>query len=150
MYTPKDIDYEINEINFIPEYARNSLATALSYLPEKIVDFVIKNCVFISLDKGDRGEHIAKNDFRLKKKHNLIIISKKLWFNKDKKMIAFVIAHEVAHAYKKHGFKSFDDTDIALNAKRERTADNQAIKWMSPHFKGSFKKYMYKKWQLSR
>ncbi len=148
MYTPSQINYEITDNCFIPEYAASPLTTALSYLPEKIIDFVIESCVFISLGKEDRGEHIATDDFRFNGKKGLIILPDWLW-SKDKKMMAFVVAHEVAHAYKKHGFRSFEDMDGALNIKREKATDKQAILWLSPHFKGSFEKYKYKKWQLS-
>jgi len=93
-------------------------------------------------------EYIATGDFRLKQKQCLIILPNMLW-SKNRKTIAFVVAHEVAHAYKKHGFKSFEDSDLVLNGKRERDADKQAILWLRPHFTGSFKECMYKSWQLS-
>jgi len=148
MYTPEEIDYEISDTSIVPEYARGPFARALSYLPEDVVDFVIENCVFISLDKSDNGVQIGINDFRLKNKRDIIFLSEMLWF-KNKKAIAFVVAHEVAHAYKKHEMKDLiKDTDIALNQKREKDADKQATIWLRPHFTGSLKRYMYKDWQL--
>ncbi len=142
------IDYELDNTSIIPEEMRYPLARAVSYLPENIIDFVIENYFFICMDKDDRGIYIAKNDFRLENKQGIIILPATLWLE-DKQRIAFVIAHEVAHAYKKHGFISNEDTDHILNTKREREADKQAVKWLKPHFKGSFRKYLYKDWQLS-
>ena len=143
MYTSEEIDYGLDMSLLIPEYARSPLANAISYLPEDIIDFVIEKCFFISMDKECNGIHIAMDDFRFKDKSGLIILSDTLW-SRDEKAIAFIIAHEVAHAYKKHGFKSFEDTNPILNNKKEREADEQAILWLKPHFKGSFKRYMYK------
>lgn len=148
MYTPEQIDYELIDNCFISNQARVPLMMALSYLPEDIIDFVIESCVFVSLGKDDRGEHIATDDFRLKDKLGLIIFPDELW-SKNKKRIAFVVAHEVAHAYKKHGFKSIEDTDPGLNLNKEREADAQALQWLQPHFSGSFKSCLYKDWQLS-
>lgn len=148
MYTPEEIDYEIENASIIPENVRAPLVVALSYLPKNIVDFVIESCVFISLDKDCGGMYMGINDFRLKDKRSIIILPETLWF-KNKKAIAFTVAHEVAHAYKKHGFKSFKDMDPVLNKRREKDADKQAIRWLRPHFTGSFKRYTYKDWQLS-
>ncbi|HAJ44433.1 MAG: hypothetical protein UV53_C0006G0026 [Candidatus Azambacteria bacterium GW2011_GWE1_42_9] len=148
MRTPEEIDYELLDKCLISEDARAPLSRALSYLPNVVIDFVIENCVFISPGKDDRGIYIATGDFRLKQKQCLIILPNMLW-SKNRKTIAFVVAHEVAHAYKKHGFKSFEDSDLVLNGKRERDADKQAILWLRPHFTGSFKECMYKSWQLS-
>ncbi|MCR4334756.1 MAG: hypothetical protein NUV47_03470 [Patescibacteria group bacterium] len=151
MYTQREVTNEMDCVyfkDFISEENINPLAKALSYLPENIVDFVIEKCVFISLDKKDRGEYIARNDFRLKGKRGLIILSNSLW-SKSEKRIAFAIAHEVAHVYKRHGFRRIEDTeDGVLNTKMERDADNQAILWLKPYFPGSFKRYLYKDWQL--
>lgn len=148
MYTPEKIAYELDDMMIISERVRVCLIKSLSYLPEKVVDFVIENCTFICLEEKDKGIHIDTNDFRFKNKRGLIILSDKLW-SKEIKEIAFVIAHEVAHAYKNHGFKSFNDTDVTLNKKREKAADKQAILWLRSQFTGSFKKYEYKDWQLS-
>lgn len=149
MYTPEEIDYGLGEMSLIiPEYARAPLAIAISYLPEDIIDFVIENCVFVSMDKEFNGMYMTINDFRLENKSGFIFFPAELW-SKNKKAIAFIVAHEIAHAYKKHGFKRFEDTDPILNGRRERDADKQAIRWLQPHFKGSFKRYVYKDWQLS-
>ena len=147
MHTLEKIDYELGDTDFIPEYARVPLSTALSYLPEKVIDFVIEKCVFVSLEKDYRGIHLSLSDFRLKSKQNIILLSNVLWFE-NKKAITFVVAHEVAHAYLRHGFVSINDTNHAVNIKRERSADKQAIQWLQPHFTGSFKRYVYKSWQL--
>ncbi len=149
MYTSEEIDYELDDTCLIvPEHARTPLVKALSYLPEEIIDFVVENCVFVSLDKETRGMYMTINDFRLESKTGFIFFPAELW-SKDEEAIAFVVAHEVAHAYKGHGFKSFEDTEATINGSREKDADKQAIEWLKPHFKGSFEKYIYKDWQLS-
>jgi len=73
MHTLEKIDYELGDTDFIPEYARVPLSTALSYLPEKVIDFVIEKCVFVSLEKDYRGIHLSLSDFRLKSKQNIIL-----------------------------------------------------------------------------
>ncbi len=148
MYTPEEIDYGLGDTGFVSEEARFPLAKALSYLPDKVVDFVFESCVFVSLDKECRGMHIGVNDFRLKKKQGIIILSDSIW-STNEKAIAFTIAHEVAHAYKRHGRRRLEDSNPILCRRREKAADKQATRWLSSHFAGSFDRYKYKSWQLS-
>jgi len=147
MYKPEEIDYELGYENSIPESVRTPLAQALSFLPEDVIDFAIEKCFFACMDEDQLGMHMSTKDFRMNRKSDIITLPARLW-SKNKKAIAFAVAHEVAHAYKKHGFRRFEDTDAAVVRRNEKAADSQAIRWLRNHFNGSFKRYTYKEWQL--
>lgn len=134
LYTPEMIDYELDSLGEVPEYARLPLAKSLSLLPKEVIDFAIKNYVFISEEHSNSGTHYTFNTILFKNKLGFISLNSNLW---DKKPIniAFTIAHEVAHAFKGHAIKTCDDTAWKNYVKREKETDKLAVKWLSKHYK---------------
>jgi len=157
LYSPEEILYELADYTLLDgqDYL---LSVALSYLPKKIVDFAIKNCVFVSTNKLTNGIHLDAKDFRFfneefnkkSRKKSIIFLSYHLW-KLSKKTIAFVIAHEISHSYNKDYVRSTDDLEdkekLVISEKR---ADQTAVEWLKPHWsKTKLKHLLYKKWQLS-
>ena len=122
--------------DLIPVYAGAPLAQSLALLPEDVIDFVIYNLVFITEEEGG-GAYYSFNHVFFRDKKGFILIPDSTWkrgWNKDKIQIAFVIAHEVAHAFLNHEINTFDDTDIEKRDKEEIEADKLAVKWLSRHY----------------
>ena len=81
----------------------------------------------VYLQKTEISEmHIQKN------KIGFILLNNNLWLKEPEK-IAFTIAHEVAHAFKRHHLEKFPNNDERI--KQEKEADRLAMKWLSEHYK---------------
>jgi len=130
-HTPEMIDYMFNSAELVPPYARGLLSNSLVLLPEEIIDFIVENYVFISRDEEECGSQWTFNSVHFKDKKGFILLATKIWKKKSIE-IAFIIAHEVAHAFKKH-----KTGVIALKqgTKQEKEANRLAVKWLSKHYK---------------
>jgi Zn-dependent peptidase ImmA (M78 family) len=134
-YTPEEIDYLLDKSrDSIPDYARSLLAESLALLPTKVIDFIIDKYVFISLEDKSDAETFPFNHFYFRKKAGFILIGGKVW-KKSFLHIAFTIAHEAAHAFKKHTVKNVVHGMPEEATKREKEANGLAVEWLSKHFK---------------
>lgn len=70
----------------------------LALMPDKIIDFVTKNCWFVSSFDDAYGFAFTGNE--LKDQH-LIFLSDEL-FQENDEQISFTIAHEIGHVILKH------------------------------------------------
>ena len=153
-YSLNYIDDELNNTGLIPDYASGKLAEAISCLPEEIIDFIFESQVFLTLDNKTTAEQWFFDDFRFSGKKGFILLSDSLW-DKEPIQIAFIIAHEVAHAFKNHNFNSYKNIDsgdidgIEDTKKREKEAGGLATLWLRPHFNlEDLKKLKYKDCQF--
>lgn len=134
-YSIDEIDYALDcARDLIPYYARIPLAKALSLLPRKIIDFVVNNCIFISPEAESKGYWYSFNHPFFKGKKGFILLGDILWKAKPIER-AFVIAHEVAHAFKGHNVLMTEISNVEKQMKMEVEADKLAIKWLVKHYK---------------
>ena len=135
LYTPEMILYELNgSLDLIPDHAEMLLGKSLSLLPKNVIDFIVGNYVFISQEEDEDGTHYAFDNIFFKDKIGFILLNNNLWRKKPIE-IAFTIAHEVAHAFKRHTIKDFKDVDLDKGIKIEKEADRLALKWLNKHYK---------------
>ena len=127
-YSPESINSRLDTgRDLIPDEAKESLSNALSLLPEKVIDFVIDNCIFISICL--KCLYFPFDHPFFKDEIGFILLDTYIWGTSKSKR-DFAIAHEVAHAYSKHKIKSSkEEMD-----KQEEEADILAIKWLSEHY----------------
>ena len=121
-YSAEEIDYTLDMGGFI----NNGLADALALLPKKIVDFAISKCAILTPELNSDGSTWNLDWRYINSRKWLIIISPKVW-NKSSKKRAFIVAHEIAHAYLKHKVME----DITDDKQHEMDADTLAIEWLS-------------------
>jgi len=134
MYSPEMIDYKLDIArDWIPQQARLTLAKALSLLPEKVIDFICENCVFMSNEDYGGGRWISFKNLFFKDRKGIIELDYSLWEKKSIE-ITYTIAHEVAHAFKDHHFSNYEDMTLEFDENQEKEADKLAIKWLSKHF----------------
>lgn len=128
-YSLDDINYNLDDAILVPEYARIPLLEALSLLPREVIDFITEHCYFITQGEELDGSY---HDFRSfhEETTGFILIPKNLW-KEEQIRIAFTIAHEVAHAFKRH---ILSDQDLQCDLKQEKEADRLAVKWLSKHY----------------
>lgn len=129
LYTSEALDYSF-DLSSIPEKFRAPLAKALALLPHHVIDFLLKNTVFITPDISEKGSYWHLADGLFKKRLGIVILNPPLWENSSMQ-IAFTIAHESAHAYKRHSQK----LDFKDQLAQEDEADKLAIKWLSKVYK---------------
>lgn len=123
------IDYSLDIAReLIPNHARHLLARSLSLLPEEVVNFVADNLLFIS---SEGGEYITFNHPFFQNRKGFILLPSDLWKKKPIE-IAFVIAHEIAHAYMNDEIKSWDDMEKRIP--NEIKADKTAVRWLSKSY----------------
>lgn len=138
LYSPEMVDYSLDTArDLLPEYARYQLAYSLSLLPEDIIDFVCDNLIFMSEEKKTQGGYYSFNNIFFKNRKGFILIHDSQWRKKGDKnhiQITFLIAHEVAHAFKNHEIRTFDDMTLEKGKKWEIEADMLAVEWLSKHY----------------
>jgi hypothetical protein len=134
-YSPGTIDVRLyKNRSTIPYIAPLPLAKSLSLLPEKVIDFVIENYVFISQQENLNGAHFTFDDLYLREKIGFILLFDNLW-RKRPMQIALTVAHEVAHAVKGHKTKEVEDLNAEMIIKEEKEADKLAVRWLSKYYK---------------
>lgn len=139
--------------HLLPKYARMPLIKALSPLPKKILDFVIDNCIFMSLEAGNQGEWYNFNHPFFKGKKGIILLADSLWKASPIER-ALIIAHEVAHAFRGHSIIITEMSDVQEHGELEieikkmieememekkqmemdDEADRLAIKWLVKYY----------------
>lgn len=125
------IDYNLDIAReLIPNHARGPLVRSLSLLPEKVVNFVADNLLFIS---PELGEYLTFSHPFFQNRKGFILLPSDLW-KKRPIEIAFTIAHEVAHAYMNDEIKSWDDMDMQKRIPNEIKADKTAVRWLSKSY----------------
>lgn len=160
LYTPEAIDYSLGNPDSVPEHARLPLAKALSLLPHDVIDYITENYIFITEDEKGGGSHWLLDDipFRIKIKGDpkrgftdydksrvgFILLNTDFW-NKKPMEINFTIAHEVAHAFKKH-INPLNFDNFARAIEQELEADKQAVEWLSKHYKKETLKKLCSYW----
>lgn len=144
-HTPERIFDNLNDFQkMVPDKYQFELAKYISLLPYNIIDFIIGNCFFISMEEDNYGQYCAFDHFYYKDAEGIILLNHTLW-KKEPIQIAFTIAHEVAHQLKQHIVKKFEDTNIEKARKREKEADELASKWLSNHYmKEDLKEFFFK------
>lgn len=148
-YSPEMIDYNMEYSETIPYYARFPLSKALSLLPHKVIDYIVENYIFISEDKDEKGCHWTFDCIWFKNRVGFILLATNLW-DKEIIQIDFTIAHEVAHAWKKHKILNLEDTEVKKGIKREKEADKLAVEWLKKYYNvKSLKIFCYKRSQFS-
>ena len=143
----KKLKFEDNEMNpyilhlrlgtsieLVPRLAQFQVTKYLSLLPGDVIDFIVEHYVFISQDEYEMGTHFPFRHRYFKGKIGFILINNDLWKRKPIEK-AFVIAHEVAHAYNEYSPKTFYNNFIERRIMREEEASRLAIKWLSKHYK---------------
>lgn len=98
----------------------------LALMPDKIIDFVTKNCWFVSSFDDAYGFAFTGNE--LKGQH-LIFLSDEL-FQEDDSQISFTIAHEIGHVILKHRNSVFYKQSKEEIRQQEREADEFADKYI--------------------
>lgn len=131
-YTTEGIDYSLDTTGKIPEYARGTLARALSLLPHEVIDFIVENYVILSDDDDTLGTHWTFDCYYFKDKVGFINLNSNLW-KKSEIQIAFIVTHEVAHAVKGHRILS--GGGFELEVKQEVEADTLAVEWLKKYYK---------------
>ncbi len=129
----KEIDYDLDVAReFIPEHARYHLAKSLSLLPEEIVDFVVKNLIFIS---PEDYRYIKLDHWIFKNRLGIISLCPELWKEEPLEM-AYIIAHEIAHAIKDDTIDMEMEKNLSLEEGEdvEIRADRLAVEWLSQHY----------------
>lgn len=121
-------------IELVPRLAQLQVTKYLSLLPRDVIDFIVEHYVFISQDEYEMGTHFPFRHRYFKRKTGFILLNNELWNRKPIEK-AFVIAHEVAHAYNEYSPKTFYNNFIELRKMREEEASSLAIKWLSKHYK---------------
>lgn len=135
MYSPDIIHLRLGtSIELVPRLSQLQVIKYLSLLPGEVIDFMIDHYVFISQDKYEMGTHFPFRHRHFKGKTGFILLNNELW-NKKPIEKAFVIAHEVAHAYNEYSPKTFCNNFIERRIMREEEANKLAIEWLSKHYK---------------
>ena len=130
----ESIDYNLN-IGFISESSRLPLCKALAYLPDSVLEQVYKKTVFII--RGDEealGSYYSFSHFCFHGCQGFIVLDERLW-KKSEIEIAFLVAHEVAHALTDDRPRTLEEATMVIGKVREIDADRRALKWLSKHFK---------------
>jgi Zn-dependent peptidase ImmA (M78 family) len=100
------------------------LDTVISKLPEKIADYACNGIGFFeNLKENNRLSYAICLDTKINKYRHFIIFDSKFRRLPRKKKL-FVIAHEIAHAYLKHG-----EEKGKSKMKREKEANDFANKY---------------------
>jgi len=135
LYSPERIDYSLGVAkDLIPEYARNPLAEALSFLPENVIDFVTEKIIFISILDNVDGLYYPFNHPFFKNRVGFILFPNNLW-ERSIIEVAFTVAHEIAHAFKEWDIQSWEDLENTKRSfKNEKAADKLAVEWLSKNF----------------
>ena len=136
-YTPEIIHLKLGtSIELIPRLAQIQVTKYLSLLPKDVIDFIVEHYVFIGQEKYEMGTHFPFCHRYFRGKRGFILLNNELWKTRPIEK-AFVIAHEVAHAYNEYSPKTFFNNFIERRIKREEEANKLAVVWLSKHFKKS-------------
>ena len=121
-------------IELVPRLAQLQVTKYLSLLPRDVIDFVVEHYIFIGQEKYEMGTHFPFRHRYFKGKTGFILLNNELWNRKPIEK-AFVIAHEVAHAYNEFSPKTCPSNPIERRIMREDEASKLAIEWLSKHYK---------------
>lgn len=135
MYSPDIIHMRMGtSIELVCRLKQLEVTKYLSFLPREVIDFIIDNYVFIAQDEFEMGTHFPFCHKFFRGKTGFILLNNELWSRKPIEK-AFVIAHEVAHAYNEYSPKTFYNNFIERRIMREKEASRLAIKWLRKHYK---------------
>jgi hypothetical protein len=136
-----EIYCELLKNSIASEKALWHIAMPLSALPQEILEFALKNCAFIILNKEERGLSIDSTDPRLTNREHLIFLPAGIW-SEEARILAFVIVRQIAYGYIQYRERSEKTKNRAA---QERAADHKAIEWLSARFpKSSFDDLLFK------
>jgi len=131
-YTPEEIDYE-NAGKFTPNadegFFRENVAFALSKIPIKTVNKIMKKSIILSGKSKGSGEYFpAKLVRKLFKRKDLIIL------NQESINFEYAILHECAHCYLNHthGYIAENWTE-EIRLRQEKEADDLVKKWLQEY-----------------
>lgn len=105
----QDIWYELDRHQpwIEPKEMRMLICESIAKLPEKVQEFALFNCTFITVGKDDFGTvypaslftHRTASGKRTARNHWAIVLNARILTRKDG---VFTVAHEIAHAWLKH------------------------------------------------
>ena len=105
---------------------KRQVCKALSFMPKNIIDFVTRNCWFMSSMEDAWAFTFTGND--LKDQH-LIFLSDELLLQ-DEQQIRYSIAHEIGHVILKHRNSVLMKQTKEEVSKQEREADQFAKRYL--------------------
>jgi hypothetical protein len=120
-------------ITLLSLYAQGIVTRCLSCLPLMTIDHTIKNIVFLGQSDLEVGSFYSFDHSYFKAKTGFILLSKELW-NLKPIEIAFVIAHEVAHAFNHNNVIRYKGNILEKRIKMEEEANKLAIKWLEKRY----------------
>jgi Zn-dependent peptidase ImmA (M78 family) len=138
-FPDKEMDYAFNihmllgnSIKLVPRLKQLDVCRYLSYLPHKVVDFIVENrLLFINPDSNQMGAYYPPKYY--KDAAGVVILNFPIWELKSIER-AFVIAHEVAHAFNHNNIVRYKGNIIDKRIKMEEEANRLAIKWLSKRY----------------
>lgn len=107
-------------------FMKTKVCETLTLMPDYIIDFVTKNCWFVSSFDDAYGFTFTGNE--LKNQH-LIFLSDEL-FLEDEGQIKYTIAHEIGHVILKHRNSVFVKQSKEEIRQQEKEADDFADKYL--------------------
>lgn len=105
---------------------RVSVCEVVALMPEKIQNYVTKNCWFLGSDDDAWGLTFTGNDIR---DQHLIVLSDEL-FKQSRAQIHYTIAHEIGHMMLGHRNSILERQPPWEIASQEREADKFAKKYI--------------------
>ncbi len=93
---------------------------ALTKLPKNVVDYALKNIMFMTTNNIFWGINISAFGMKQRRLKQFVILSHNLWIQKQQ-FIDHTIAHEIAHAYLKHDDEIRSTEDIKKSKRKTQT-----------------------------
>ncbi len=129
-YTIDEAEQMLAETNSVSPEFRIIISKTLTKLPKEIVDWTIKNTLFVS----SSSEYLAfwgrLDDWKDKK--GFIFLSQYLK-HEEEETFSLIIAQEIAHAKLDHKSPLFTKMTRETERKQEQQAEELAKKWLNGH-----------------
>lgn len=134
MYAPDMIFLRMGtSVELVPRMARLHVAKYPSFLPRKVINFIIDRYVFIGQDQDEMGSQFLFSHPYFLGKTGFILLNSELWKRRPIKK-AMTITHEVAHAVNEIRPVKYEGSTMEKRMKMEKEANDLAIKWLAKRY----------------